>query len=101
MSENNADAKESLRKAMNFITTNLNAMSLPGLGLTEQPAEVAAAEVPATVHELPESSEWRFEVAFGETVEVKVRTLPTTLSAPTYFCLQLFNRMISVGSYCL
>ena len=42
-------------------------MSLPGLQLTA-PVEVAAP----TVHELQKGSEWRFEVAFGNNVEVKV-----------------------------
>ncbi|KAI9880611.1 MAG: Cleavage polyadenylation factor subunit clp1 [Pleopsidium flavum] len=42
-------------------------MSLPGLQLTA-PVEVAA---PA-VHELQKASEWRFEVAFGSNVEVKL-----------------------------
>ncbi|MCJ1362646.1 Cleavage polyadenylation factor subunit clp1 [Acarospora aff. strigata] len=42
-------------------------MSLPGLQLTT-PVEVAAP----TVHELQKGSEWRFEVAFGNNVEVKL-----------------------------
>ncbi|KAI9827179.1 MAG: Cleavage polyadenylation factor subunit clp1 [Thelocarpon impressellum] len=44
-------------------------MSLPGLQLSA-PTEVAAP----TVHELQRGSEWRFEVAFGSSVEVKILT---------------------------
>ncbi|KAI9848023.1 MAG: Cleavage polyadenylation factor subunit clp1 [Sclerophora amabilis] len=43
-------------------------MSLPGLQLTA-PVEVS---VPATLHELQKGSEWRFEVAFGSSIEVKL-----------------------------
>lgn len=44
-------------------------MSLPGLQISA-PAEVES--IP-TIHELKEGTEWRFEVAFGSKVEVKVR----------------------------
>ena len=44
-------------------------MSLPGLGLAA-PQEVANQL--STTHELAEGTEWRFEVAFGSVVEVKV-----------------------------
>ena len=44
-------------------------MSLPGLGLAA-PQEVANQL--STAHELAEGTEWRFEVAFGSVVEVKV-----------------------------
>lgn len=43
-------------------------MSLPGLQL-EAPIETGSTP---TVHEIKENSEWRFEVAFGSKVEVKV-----------------------------
>lgn len=46
-------------------------MSLPGLGLAA-PQEVTAQL--STIHELAEGTEWRFEVAFGSIIEVKVRT---------------------------
>lgn len=50
-------------------------MSLPGLGLPglglEEPSEQHEA-VEAAQHELPAGSEWRFEVAFGKFVKVKV-----------------------------
>ncbi len=46
---------------------------LPGLQLNAEP--VLVEEQPAAVHDLPENTEWRFEVAFGESVDVKVRTL--------------------------
>ncbi|KAI9753918.1 MAG: NADPH:quinone reductase [Chaenotheca gracillima] len=44
-------------------------MSLPGLQLT---AAEDIAPSPATVHELSQGSEWRFEVAFGSNIEVKL-----------------------------
>ena len=43
-------------------------MSLPGLHISP-PTEVEALP---TIHELKEGTEWRFEVAFGSKVEVKV-----------------------------
>lgn len=43
-------------------------MSLPGLDLS---APVKTFATP-TVHELKEQTEWRFEVAFGTKVEVRV-----------------------------
>lgn len=45
-------------------------MSLPGLDLSA-PVEIVAT---STVHELKEQTEWRFEVAFGTKVEVRVRS---------------------------
>lgn len=44
-------------------------MSLPGLDLS---APVEKLMLP-TIYELKEGSEWRFEVAFGSRIEVKVR----------------------------
>lgn len=44
-------------------------MSLPGLQISA-PAEIES--IP-TIYELKEGTEWRFEVAFGSKVEVKVR----------------------------
>ena len=44
-------------------------MSLPGLGLA---VPVEPESQPPTVHELDEGSEWRFEVAQGTHIEVKV-----------------------------
>jgi hypothetical protein len=46
-------------------------MSLPGLGLDE-PDDVP--EIETTQHDLPKESEWRFEVAVGKYIQVKVRT---------------------------
>ncbi|MCJ1477644.1 Cleavage polyadenylation factor subunit clp1 [Lambiella insularis] len=43
-------------------------MSLPGLQLNSIPVE----EKTSTVHEISSGTEWRFEVAFGEDVEVKL-----------------------------
>lgn len=45
-------------------------MSLPGLGLSE-PEEVAQTET--SHHDLNKDSEWRFEVAAGKYIQVKVR----------------------------
>ena len=45
-------------------------MALPGLQMNTIPL---VKEKTATVTELQQNSEWRFEVAFGEKVEVKVR----------------------------
>ena len=44
-------------------------MSLPGLQVSE-PAEIVKSPV---VHDLKAETEWRFEVAFGSKIEVKVR----------------------------
>ena len=44
-------------------------MSLPGLGL-EEPEEVQTVET--TQHELAKGREWRFEVAAGKYVQLKV-----------------------------
>lgn len=44
-------------------------MSLPGLGL-EEPEEVHTVET--VQHDLAKESEWRFEVAVGKYVQVKV-----------------------------
>lgn len=46
-------------------------MSLPGLGL-EEPEEVQTVET--TQHELGKECEWRFEVAVGRYVQIKVYT---------------------------
>lgn len=63
-------------------------MSLPGLQLS---APVESVSLPI-IHELKEGSEWRFEVAFGSKVDVKVRpgylafapAVLTFISAPSY-----------------
>lgn len=47
---------------------NISKMSLPGLDLS---APVETVTTP-TVHELNGQTEWRFEVAFGSKVEVRV-----------------------------
>ncbi|KAL4794498.1 hypothetical protein BDV19DRAFT_364693 [Aspergillus venezuelensis] len=49
-------------------------MSLPGLELTQPSAESAFAPVPPSTINLSPGSEWRFEVAFGTTVRVKLLT---------------------------
>lgn len=50
-----------------------NAMSLPGLELAEAAVEAQYAPPPPTQVNLRAGSEWRFEIAFGATVRVKVR----------------------------
>lgn len=47
-------------------------MSLPGLDLTQPTAERQQAPAPPTQISLSKGSEWRFEVAFGTAVRVKV-----------------------------
>ncbi|CBF90066.1 cleavage polyadenylation factor subunit CLP1 [Aspergillus nidulans FGSC A4] len=49
-------------------------MSLPGLELTQPSAESQSASAPPTQINLSAGSEWRFEVAFGTTVRVKLLT---------------------------
>jgi len=44
-------------------------MSLPGLQLSA-PVETTVTPI---IHDLKEGTEWRFEVAFGTKVEVRVR----------------------------
>lgn len=44
-------------------------MSLPGLGL-EEPEEIHNVEI--VQHDLAKDAEWRFEVAVGKYVQVKV-----------------------------
>lgn len=46
----------------------MKSMSLPGLQL-DAPVEPVSAP---TFHNIKEKSEWRFEVAFGVRIEVKV-----------------------------
>ena len=46
-------------------------MSLPGLGLSSTPVPSAEASLP-TVHDIDAGSEWRFEVPFGESIQLKV-----------------------------
>lgn len=47
-------------------------MSLPGLDLAQPSAESEFTPAPPTQVSLAKGSEWRFEVAFGTTVRVKV-----------------------------
>lgn len=47
-------------------------MSLPGLELSEPSAESQYVPAPPTQINLSRGSEWRFEVAFGTTVKIKV-----------------------------
>lgn len=48
-------------------------MSLPGLDLAQSAAEQQYAPAPPSQINLSRGSEWRFEVAFGTTVRVKVQ----------------------------
>lgn len=47
-------------------------MSLPGLDISQASVEREFAPAPPTQVSLAKGSEWRFEVAFGTTVRVKV-----------------------------
>jgi hypothetical protein len=49
---------------------SLPGLGLPGLGLEEQSEQPQTTET--TQHELSSGSEWRFEVAFGKFVKVRV-----------------------------
>lgn len=49
-----------------------HSMSLPGLDLTQATEEREFVPAPPTQISLSKGSEWRFEVAFGTTVRVKV-----------------------------
>ena len=46
----------------------LNMSTLPGLQLNTPSEPVSTS----TIHEIKENAEWRFEVAFGSKIEVKV-----------------------------
>ena len=46
-------------------------MALPGLNLDA--LKVPIQEKQTTIHTLKPNTEWRFEVAFDQTIEVKVR----------------------------
>lgn len=52
---------------------SLPGLGLPGLGLEEPSEQLQATET--THHEIPSGSEWRFEVAFGKFVKVRVSCL--------------------------
>jgi hypothetical protein len=62
---------------------SLPGLGLPGLGLAE-PDEAPRVET-TTEYELAEGSEWRFEVAFGKHVIVKVRITYLILSPNSNF----------------
>ncbi|KAI1002617.1 mRNA cleavage and polyadenylation factor [Podosphaera aphanis] len=49
-------------------------MSIPGLGqaLPATSSNDAILGTPPVIHEIPANSEWRFEVAFGQTVQVRI-----------------------------
>ena len=66
-------------------------MSLPGLGLAE-PEEAPAVEV-TTEHTLLKESEWRFEVAFGKGITVKVR------AKSSFELIQPSNHLNSMSTY--
>lgn len=61
-------------------------MSLPGLGLSE-PEEVSTVETHQ--HDLTKECEWRFEVAVGKYVQVKVQ--PTNCALPFLHCPNFTN----------
>lgn len=51
-------------------------MALPGLNLDA--LKVPLQEKQTTIHTLKSNTEWRFEVAFDQTIEVKVRMNPVS-----------------------
>jgi hypothetical protein len=63
-----ADTHLSLRSSLRSQVQD-GVMSLPGLGL-EEPEEVQKVET--TQHELAKDHEWRFEVAAGKYIQLKV-----------------------------
>lgn len=69
-------------------------MSLPGLQL-DSPSEPTVAA--SAFHDLGSNTEWRFEVAFGTNIEVKVCSLcwgfPPKLCGSLIFALSLFQEM--------
>ena len=58
-------------------------MSLPGLDLTQPSVDREFAPAPPTQISLSKGSEWRFEVAFGTIVRVKVSY--STTGHPFFF----------------
>lgn len=72
-------------------------MSLPGLDLSEAVAESSYAPPPPAEVNLRPGSEWRFEIAFGATVRVKVGLSSDLLC----ICSSLFSECLcsSVREY--
>lgn len=58
---------------------SLPGLGLPGLGLEEQSEQPQTTET--IQHELSSGSEWRFEVAFGKFVKVRVSIAALSLSS--------------------
>lgn len=69
---------------------NTSKMSLPGLDLSA-PIETVATP---TVYELKEQTEWRFEVAFGTKVEVRVQS-PSSSALFYSLSLKILTRICS------
>lgn len=67
-------------------------MSLPGLQL-EAPVESGSTP---TIHDIKENSEWRFEVAFGSKVEVKVGENSTGMVQNTGADSSMFATVASI-----
>lgn len=63
-----ADEAEDRGDYLTAQMTALNMSILPGLQLNT-PSEPVSAPI---IHEIKENTEWRFEVAFGSKIEVKV-----------------------------
>jgi hypothetical protein len=57
------------------IALNWHGSRWPGLNLVEPSTDPVAEEQPVTEHRLSPNSKWRFEVAYGLSVEVKIRPL--------------------------
>lgn len=60
-----------------FETSKRDTMSLPGLDLAQSSVETEFTPAPPTQVSLTRGSEWRFEVAHGTTVRVKVHLVYT------------------------
>lgn len=69
-------------------------MSLPGLDLSEVAAEASYAPPPPAEVNLKPGSEWRFEIAFGASVKVKV-SLSSVLIFLVYLTASLLRTRYS------
>lgn len=60
--------------------SDLTMATLPGLQLST-PSEPISTQI---IHDIKENTEWRFEVAFGSKIEVKVHFQPTLFGSYLY-----------------
>jgi hypothetical protein len=73
-------------------------MSLPGLDLSEVAAEASYAPPPPAEVNLKPGSEWRFEIAFGASVRVKVSLSSVLVSFLVYLTASLLRSRYSEHS---